>query len=135
MMARSDFPQSKREQARVMFALGKSAREVARTVGMSPTTACRIRDELEQQPDFVELREQCKQEFIRQAWEVVGLATQQAKKTIKRAGPGEAAKVAGIFYDKIALASGEATGRHEVTGAGGGPVTIRFEGELDEWSK
>jgi len=125
-MARSDCPEIKKEQARAMFAMGKSIQEVARTVGMSPATAKKIKDQLDNMSDFQQLRAQKKAEFIEKAWEVVMLATQQAKAKIEKAGPGEAAKVAGIFYDKIALAMGEATGRHEIAGPDGQPFEVNI---------
>lgn len=41
----------------------------------------------------------------------------------------------GTLYDKQALMSGEATGRNEITGKNGDPLTIKFEGELEKWSR
>lgn len=41
----------------------------------------------------------------------------------------------GTLYDKQALMSGEATGRNEITGKNGEPLTIKFEGELEKWSR
>lgn len=37
--------------------------------------------------------------------------------------------------DSIAKHLGMFTDRHEVTGKDGGPITIEFKGELDEWSR
>lgn len=79
--------------------------------------------------DFARLRQEKKAEFINKAWEVIGLATEQVKKTIKDAGPGEAAKVAGIYFDKQALASGDPTNNLNAN------IEVILEGELNEWAK
>lgn len=79
--------------------------------------------------NFALLRQEKKAEFITKAWEVIDLATEQVKKTIKEAGPGEAAKVAGIYFDKQALASGDPTNNNNMK------LEITLEGELEEWAK
>lgn len=126
-MARKELKEDKKEQAKALFAIGANMNEVAKKLHISNDTAKRLKEALEKDPDYIEYREQKKREFIDKAWEVVNLATEQAKLTIGKAGPGEAAKVAGIFYDKIALACGEATGRHEVTGHDGKPFEVNIK--------
>ncbi len=119
----------KKEQARAMFALGKSINFVARELKISTSTSKKIKDALDKDDGFKDQRAKCKEGFIKEAWEVVMIATKQAKIKLPEAGAGEAAKVAGIFYDKIALATGEATSRGELTGKDGKPieVTVKLE--------
>jgi hypothetical protein len=99
-----------KEKALAMLATENDIDKVAKALNIPRTTLNGWKaDAIINEPDFVKLRQEKKAEFINSAWEVIHLATEQVKATIETAGPGEAARVAGIYYDKQALASGDPT--------------------------
>lgn len=99
-----------KEKALAMLATECDMDKVSKTLQIPRTTLNGWKAEaIINGEDFVRIRQEKKAEFINKAWEIIDLATQQVKKSMHEAGPGEAARVAGIYFDKQALASGEPT--------------------------
>ena len=111
--------EDQREKALALLATGVSQRRTAKKVGVSRSTVNKWANENPGELDH--LRTLKKAEFIRDAWEIILLANQRVKESINRSSAGQAATVAGIYYDKQALAAGDNTQNV------GGEVTIKVK--------
>jgi hypothetical protein len=84
-------PEVKREQVRALICLNPdvSEPEIARTVGIGKSTAHYLKKDIIEndigKDDYESLREQKKQEFIAEAWEVVGKALKLTNKRFTKA--------------------------------------------------
>lgn len=101
---RRHIPLEKRERIKAKLALDSPMRKIAREEGVGATSVKRIRSEID---DLGAYRRERKREFIGLAWETIKEATAQVRAKLPEASAAQAATVAGIYYDKQALAAGE----------------------------
>lgn len=120
-----------RERIKARLAENDNIRETAREFDVSPATVKSIRDEA---PDeFERLRTDKKQEMIDKIWASLQDAADLGHEMIRQAQRGQRdiplnqiSTYYGTLYDKMALMKGESTANTQ--------MTVKLEGELDQWA-
>lgn len=127
-MALSD---EKREQVKALLATGLAKNDVAKKCKISWATVDSIS---KQEPDKIEsYREDKKKELIDKLWDNIVEAQELGFQMIKEAKQGmrdiplgQISTYLGTLYDKRALMNNESTNNTQ--------MTVKLEGDLDEWS-
>jgi hypothetical protein len=120
-----------KEQIKSALASNNNVREIARQYKVSPSSVMKIRDE---DPDeFEQLRTDKKLSMIEKIWSSLEDAADLGHQMILDAKKGkrdiplnQISTYYGTLYDKMALMRGESTANTA--------MTIKMDGELDEWS-
>ena len=116
-MRGSATPDEIKEKAIAMLMAGDNAMYVSERLGLSYNTVKTWQTNLKKKDDrFAEVRNKRREEFVNNAWDIIGLAVEATRTQLKRAKDSgekinlsQLSTVAGTFYDKQALAQGEAT--------------------------
>lgn len=102
-----------KEQIRAHLVTNNNLRETARHFKVSPASVMKVRDE---KPDEYEhLRTDKKQEFVENAWGMIGEILTEMKVKMPEASFRDLATGLGIITDKALLVSGEPTSRSDNT--------------------
>jgi len=114
-----------KETARARVAAGESLSRVAKELGVAKSTLSGWLTQGDRD-GHQEVRANRKEQFINKAWDAIEqyLDHLSSPEVMKKAQAQNATTVIGTLYDKIALASGDATSRSEHTGKDGGPIEI-----------
>jgi len=112
-MQGSKYNSEVREKAKVLLATYNKVDDAAKAVNIGVSTLYDWKREWENDGSLEELRKRKKEEwedlYIKQAQEIIELANERVKNTIKEASPAQAATIAGIYTDKMRLIQGETT--------------------------
>lgn len=101
------------EQIRAHYAMTGSLAKTARHFGVSSQTVMKFRD---QDPDELEeMRTYNKEQFIKDAWDTLGLLFRSVEHKIPEAPLKEITTSIGIITDKLQLLQGEPTSRSDNT--------------------
>jgi|SRR5690242_15966889 len=127
-MALSD---EKREQVKALLATGLAKNDIAKKCKISWATVDSIS---KQEPDKIEsYREDKKKELIDKLWDNIVEAQElgfqmikEAKQGIRDIPLGQISTYLGTIYDKRALMNNESTANTQ--------MTVKLEGDLDEWA-
>jgi len=102
-----------KEKVKVLLAVNTPIKDIASKENLSESTIKMWKKNWEDDGTLSELRTNKKEEFqelyINEAKEIVLLANQRIKETIKDASAAQAATIAGITIDKMRLMLGEST--------------------------
>jgi len=102
-----------KEKVKVLLAVNTPIKDIASKENLSESTIKMWKKNWEDDGTLTELRTNKKEEFrelyINEAKEIVLLANQRIKETIKDASAAQAATIAGITIDKMRLMLGEST--------------------------
>lgn len=114
-----------KETARARVAAGEPMSRVARDLGVAKSTLSSWLTQADRD-GHQDVRANRKEQFINKAWDAIEqyLDHLSSPEVMKKAQAHNATTVIGTLYDKIALASGDATSRSEHTGKDGGPIEI-----------
>lgn len=123
-----------KEKVKVLLAVNTPIKDIALQENLSESTIKMWKKNWEDDGTLSELRTKKKEEFqdlyINEAREIVLLANQRIKETIKDASAAQAATIAGITIDKMRLMLGESTDNTQVSGLNiiiGGQVVNKEE--------
>lgn len=123
----------KKEHIKALLAIGKSKQSVATDVGVSWATVDKVSKE--STDEIEDLRDKKRTDFIDALWDTIVSAQELGVQMIgearegKREIPlGQVSTFLGTLYDKRALMVGESTANTNTS------LTVKLEGELDEWS-
>lgn len=109
-----------KEKVKVLLAVNTPIKDIALQENLSESTIKMWKKNWEDDGTLSELRTKKKEEFqdlyINEAREIVLLANQRIKETIKDASAAQAATIAGITIDKMRLMLGESTDNTQVSG-------------------
>lgn len=127
-----------KERIRAALVLTDNKNEIAKNLKISWSTvnkyAKAIEDEPEENEKLEKLREDKKQDLINKLWDNIVAAQELGFKMIDEAKSGkrdiplgQISTYLGTLYDKRALMVGESTSNTQ--------MTVKLEGELDQWAK